>query len=88
MYALKQAAWLAYEQLRKYLEPHGYLPDPNHQGIWYHTTHKIRFCLCVDDFGIKYYNKDDANHLLDILRKCYKVSVDWEGRNYCGFNID
>ena len=33
MYGLKQAAWLAYEQLRQHLEPHGYYPDPNHQGL-------------------------------------------------------
>ena len=88
MYGLKQAAWLAYGQLREYLQPYGYLPDPNHQGIWYHTTKRTRFCLCVDDFGIKYYDKADAEHLLNILRKYYKALVDWEGRNYCGLTIN
>ena len=88
MYGLKQAAWLAYEQLQEYLKPYGYLPDPNHQCIWYHTTRRTRFCLCVDDFGIKYCDKADAEHLLNILRKYYKVSVDWEGRNYCGLTIN
>ena len=27
------------------------------------------FFLCVDDFGIKYYTKSDAQHLLDTIGK-------------------
>ena len=78
---MKQAAWLAYEQLRDRLEPQEYIPDENNPGLWYHTTRRTRFCLCVDDFGIKYFSKEDVDHLLNILRKDYKVSVDWEGGN-------
>jgi len=87
MYGLKQAAWLAFEQLREHLEPHGYFPDPNNPGLWYHNTRRTRFCLCVDDFGIKYFSKDDAEHLINVLKKYYKVSIDWTGKNYCGFEI-
>ena len=37
---------------------------------------------------MKYFTKDDANHLLDSLKKHYEDSTDWEGRNYLGSTID
>ena len=88
MYGLKQAALLAYEHLVANLAPHGYYPVPHSPGIWRHKTRKTRFCLCVDDFGIKYFNQDDANHLLAALRQTYEVSVDWTGQEYCGLHFE
>ncbi len=88
MYGLKQAAVLAYDQLVEHLAPYGYYPCPQTTGIWRHTTRKTRFCLCVDDFGIKYFSKDDADHLLNALKAKYKISTDWEGKNYCGLTLD
>ena len=87
MYGLKQAALLAYDNIVNILEPYGYYPVPNTQGIWAHKTKSIRFCLCVDDFGIKYFEKKDAEHLINALRTHYKTTVDWSGENYCGLNI-
>lgn len=43
--------------------------------------------LCVDDFGGKYTNLDDANHLLSTLKKHYRIFVDWEGEHYLGLTI-
>jgi hypothetical protein len=88
MYGLKQAALLAFDHLVNCLKPFGYEPVAHSVGLWKHKTRRTRFCLCVDDFGVKYFNQDDADHLLATLRKFYKVSVDWEGRNYCGLTID
>ena len=45
------------------------------------------FCLNMDDFGVNYFTKDDANHLLDSLKKHYAISIDWEDRNYFGLTI-
>jgi hypothetical protein len=87
MYGLKQAALLASQHLVNQLAPHGYHPCPNTTGLCMHTTRPTKFCLCVDDFGIKYFTRADADHLLDTLRKYYRISVDWEGRNYCGLTI-
>ena len=87
MYGLKQAAHLAFEQLKEHLAPHGYYPVESNPGLWAHKTRKTRFCLCVDDFGMKYYSKADADHLINILQQHYKVSIDWSGKNYCGLNI-
>ena len=88
MYGLKQAALLAYNHLVSQLEPHGYHPCPETAGLWRHKTRRTKFCLCVDDFGVKYFSPDDADHLLNALKKHYKISVDYEGKNYCGYTID
>ena len=32
------------------------------------------FCQCVDDFGVKYFSKDDADHYLDFLKNHYAMS--------------
>ena len=72
MYGLKQAALLAYNKLVQHLAPHGYRPVPHSLGLWTHDTRPTSFCLCVDDFGIKYFTKNDANHLLDILKKIFQ----------------
>ena len=88
MYGLPQAAVLAYDQLCAHLEPAGYIPIPGTSGMFKHVTRPTIFCLCVDDFGIKYYSKDDANHLITTLRAKYDCSVDWEGKNFCGLHYD
>ena len=88
MYGLKQAAVLAYDQLKEHLAPHGYYPCPQATGIWRHKTRPTRFCLCVDDFGIKYFSKADADHLLNALQSKYKISTDWSGKHYCGLTLD
>jgi hypothetical protein len=88
MYGLKQAAILAYKHLVNILKPYGYTPCPNTTGLWRHKTRPTKFCLCVDDFGVKYFSKDDADHLLNRLREHYKISVDYTGKNYCGLTMD
>ena len=88
MYGLKQAAILAYKQLIGKLEPHGYFPVPGTSGIWAHNTRKTVFILCVDDFGIKFFNEDDKSHLLNALRDNYKVTIDETGQNYLGYTIE
>ena len=87
MYGLKQAAVLAYDHLVQNLKPYGYAPIPHTLGLWKHETRPITFCLCVDDFGIKYFDKEDVNHLLDSLGKNYKYTTDWSGRNFCGLTF-
>ena len=88
MYGLKSAAILAYNNLKKNLEPYGYYPIEGTVGMWRHKTRKTRFCVCVDDFGIKYFNKNDIDHLLDALNNSYNYTIDWECNNYCGLSFD
>ena len=77
VYVLKQVAIIAYNQLISHMEIHDYYPVSYTIGLWAHKTRKRNFCLCVDDFGVKYFSEDDANHLLNSLKKHYAISKDW-----------
>ena len=68
MYGLKQAALLAYNEMKKNLTVYGYNPSKGTVGIWEHETRPTKFCVCVDDFEVKYYKKENATHLIDSLR--------------------
>ena len=75
MYGLKQAAILPYNHLKANLAQDGYSPIIGTVGIWKHETCPTKFCGCVDDFGIKYFTTDDANHRLNSLGKHYKYTI-------------
>lgn len=70
MYGLKQVAILAFDNnLVKNLSKNGYSPMPNTIGMWEHITRKTKFCLCVDDFGVKsYHSKEDAHCVSPVIR--------------------
>ena len=87
MFSLKQAARLAYDKLVSNLEPNGYYPVRACPGLWKCTSRPTVFSLCVDDFGVKHHSKEDLNHLLEILRKHYKCTIDKEGKNYLGLTL-
>jgi len=42
----------------------------------------------VDDFGIKYINKDDLDHLICTLEKYYEVAVDLDGKEFVKIELD
>ena len=80
---------IAYQKLVKDLAPHGYHPCKYSLGLWYHDTLPTKFCLCVDDFGVKYFAKQDAEHLISALQtSSFIVTTDWKGKNYCGLTLD
>ena len=88
MYGLKQAAILAYENLKQNLAQDRYKPVGGTVGMWQHKTHPTKCCVCVDDFGIKYFSKDNTQHLLTSFKKDYKVTTDWDGQKYCGLTFN
>jgi hypothetical protein len=88
MYGLKEAAILAYDQLRTHLAPFGYAPVPFTPGLWRHDSKPITFTLAVDDFGIKYFDKADVTHLFAALATRYAYTTDWSGSSYLGFKLD
>ena len=51
---LKQTTILAYEHLKNCLEPFRYESILGSAGSWHHKTRPTKFCLRVDNFGIKY----------------------------------
>jgi hypothetical protein len=88
IYGLAQSGYLANQDLIKNLAPFGYYPSKRTPGLWHHTTRPIKFGLVVDDFGVKYVNKHDAQHLLDSIEANYPVKADWTGSKYIGIDLD
>ena len=88
MYGLKQAAILAYKLFIKRLAIDGYYPIPLTNGLFKYSKRKTVFALCVDDFGVKYHSQQDLQHLTDTLKKHYEISIDYDGKNYCGLQLE
>jgi hypothetical protein len=49
---------------------------------------KTCFTLVVDDFAIKYTKLEDAQHLIDALKKDYTITIDWDATKYIGLTIE
>jgi hypothetical protein len=88
VWGLPQAGILANKCLCRKLEPFGYFEHVNIPGLWYHESCLILFTLVVDDFGVKYVNKEDVNHLVARIKSTYTLTKDWTGNLYCGINLD
>ena len=88
VYGIPQAGKIANDKLNLHLSKFGYDPAPITTGIWRHQNLPLQFSLVVDDFGIKYECQEDITHLLDALKKIYKISEDWDGNVYCGLNLE
>ena len=71
MYGLPHAGKFSKNRLVKVLVKHGYRPDPHTNGLFVHDTNSIQLSLVVDDFGIKYTDKKDAQHLIAALSAEY-----------------
>ena len=56
-------------------------------GLWRHTHRPTQFTLVVDDFGVKYTTKEDAQHLINALKETYDISEDWNGEIHCGISL-
>ena len=41
----------------------------------------------MDDFGIEYFGKKNALHLLRILEQHYEITDDWEGVNFAVIDL-
>ena len=41
----------------------------------------------MDDFGVKYVNKEDVDHLMSALKEHYTVTEDWKGERYIGMHL-
>ena len=79
MYGLKQAGKIAHDELVEHLAPYGYKPARHTPGYWKHDNKPISFVLCVDDFGIKYTNKQELDHPQQALKDKYNIKEDLTG---------
>ena len=87
IYGLPEAGVLANKLLKKRLAPLGYYEMPHTPVLWKHVSRPIVFTLVVDDFGVKYVRKKNADHLIAVFIGKYKISEDWTGSLYCGIDI-
>jgi hypothetical protein len=96
VYGLPQAGILAKKYLEKHLNDYGYYQSDFTNGLWMHKSRPIQFALCVDDFGVKYVNKEDVEHLKAALtainpetnKPMFEISEDVNGTRYCGLFMD
>ena len=86
LYELCQSGALAAKKLAANHKPFGYYKCPYTHGLWKHEPRPISFTLVVDNFGVKYINKEDAEHLESAIRANYPYTVDWSGSKYIGIN--
>ena len=66
----------------------GYYEVPHTPGLWNHFCRHSNFTLIVDYFGIKYEGLDNAQHLINALKKHDGVDLDWSGSICCGIRLD
>jgi hypothetical protein len=88
VWGLPQAGILANKLLCCKLAPFGYFKHVNTPGLWYHESRPISFTLVVDDFGVKYVNKEDVDHLVASIKTTYTLTKDWTSNLYCGIALD
>ena len=69
MYGLPQAGLLAQEFLEQILQKHRYTQSKVTPGFWTHVWSPISFTLVVNDFGVKYVGKENADPLVIVLKK-------------------
>jgi hypothetical protein len=62
MHGLPQAGILTNELLQRNLDQDGYRPTTHTHGLWTHDNRPISFSLVVDDFGVRYFGREHAEH--------------------------
>ncbi len=87
VWGLPQAGILANKKLRRKLAPFGYFEHSSTPGLWYHISRPISFTLVVDDFGVKYVHKDNADHLISSIKSSYKLTKDWSGATFIAASL-
>ncbi len=80
VYGLPQDGIIAQQLLETGLTAHGYHQSTTTPGLWRHGTCPICFTLVINNFGVKYMNMADAEHLLNAIQKYYKCLSDWDAK--------
>jgi hypothetical protein len=96
VYSLPQSGILSNKYLEKRLNEYGYYQSNHTNGLWSHESKPIQFALCVDDFGIKYINDEDVEHLKKALvatnpengKPMFEIKEDRTGERFCGLFMD
>ena len=87
MTGLPQAGMLAQDRLFSHLAIYGYLQDTYVPCRFTHVSDGVTFTLVVNDFGVKYFEREAADHLITCLHIMYKIKVDWADSRYLGITL-
>ena len=87
IHGIPQSDILANTQLQQHLSKSGYTQVKHTHGLFRHKTRNISFTLIVDDFGVKYSNRADLDHLNHALQTKYTTTSDFTGTLYCGLTL-
>ncbi len=87
VWGLPQGGILANKCIHRKLAPFGYYKCVNTPGLWYHETRLLTFTLIVDDFGVKYVDKTDVDHLPASINMTYTLTKDWTDNLYCSIKL-
>ena len=87
-YGLTQSGKVTNDLLRTRLEDAHYYESATTPGFQCHKWCSIQFVLIVDDFGLEYVIKQDADHLASVLKNYHDISQDWEGKKFSGIELD
>jgi hypothetical protein len=87
MYGLKESGFIANQELKVVLAKQGYIPSKFTPGYSHTKLEEIVFSLVVDDFGVKYENKEDMDHLVKTLGDQYPIKVEIKAEFYLGITI-
>jgi len=63
LYGLCEASYLSNVELKRVLAKEGYIPLKYTPGLFTHKTRDIAFSLCINNFGVRFVKKEDAEHL-------------------------
>jgi hypothetical protein len=88
MYGLPQASSNSHDELEERLNKEGYFKNPLVPALWKHKTRPTQIVLAVDNFGIKYFTKEDLDHLANTLKKYYDVKIDPDGKELVKIELD
>ena len=85
---MSQSGYLANQDLIKNLATFGYHPVKRTPELWKHRTRRTTFTLVTNGFGVQFFSKEDADHLIISIAANYPVKADWTGSKYIGINLD
>ena len=86
MYGLKDAGKLSNLRLVSLLSEFGFRETAT-PCLFRHLSRPISFVLVVDDFGIKYQNRDDYDYLISCLSRLYHVKSNPIASKFLGFAL-
>ena len=75
MPGLKQADRIVNDRLKAHLAHFVFTPVTRTPAIWKHTTNPIIFYPVVDNIGVKYISKENADYSIQALQKLYTISI-------------